>query len=409
MSQPEPICIVGAGLAGSRAVSALRKAGFDGRLMLLGEEDEEPYDRPPLSKAYLLGRTDRSKLRLLPETFFSDQAVEWRRGVSAVEIRPGERRLVLSDGTVAPYLKLLLTTGSEAVTLRVPGSALDGVETLRKLSEAETLRDRLLRGPKVLVIGGGFLGCELAAVARQRGCQVALLEAGPAAVTGMGKEAGASVTQLHRERGVEIRFSTSFLRFHGDRRVEAASLSDGTRVQCDLALVCVGALPRAELGVAAGLRVSDGILVNRHGQTSDPAIFAAGDVARFWYPALRRRIRLEHWDNAQHQGLHAAAAMLGSRAPFRRLPYFWSEQYDSTLQMVGIPAPGQPQVIRGDPLTFNFSILYLQGPFITACLAVNRFADLTAARRLIGQRMVVDSQILARPDTDLRQLSQGMG
>ncbi|HVD03373.1 MAG TPA: FAD-dependent oxidoreductase [Candidatus Dormibacteraeota bacterium] len=409
MSAPQPICVVGAGLAGSRAVFALRKGGFEGRVLLLGAEEEPPYDRPPLSKEYLMGRMDRSRLLLLPPTYYRDQAIEWHGGTRVVEIHRGDRRLVLSDGRQVTYQKLLLTTGSDPSTLDLPGSELEGVGTVRDLSDADELRSRLLQRPRVLVIGAGFLGCELAAVARELGCPVVVAEAGPAVMSGMGAEASAFITRLHRERGVDLRCSTAVLRLHGRARVEAASLSDATRVDCDLVLMCVGARPRTELAVATGLRVSDGILTDSHCRTSDPAIFAAGDVARFWHPGLRRRIRLEHWDNAQRQGLHAGAAMLGSPALYQPLPYFWSEQYDSTLQRVGIPGPHQTQVNRGDPLSSSFSIVYLNGPVVTAWLAVNRVSELTAARRLIGQRTEVDPQALARPATDLQGLAQSSG
>jgi len=405
MAGPEVIGIVGAGLAGGRAAAALREHGFNGRVVLIGDEADLPYERPPLSKAYLLGQLPRARLLLRPAQYYLDQGIELRLNTVGLELEPRRRRLRLDDGSELGYHRLLLATGSTPRHLDLPGAGLEGVMSLRTLPEADRLRGLLQSRPRVVVLGAGFLGCELAAAARTSGCPVRMVELGGSALPSMGAEIGEFVVGLHRRHGVEIEFQRSAVEFQGDRRVEAVVLDDGLRLPCDLALVCVGSQPNSELALAAGLEVADGVLVDRDGRSSDPAIFAAGDLASVWDPGLGRRLRLEHWDSAQRQGAHTAATMLGIPDARPALPYFWSEQYDAMIQQVGLVSPAQAVVVRGRPADNSFSVFHLEDGAVAACVAVNRFPDLAAARRLIPAGVPVDPDVLGDPGTDLRQLA----
>ena len=408
MAPGEVFCIVGAGLAGGRAAAALRELGFEGRVVLVGEELDPPYERPPLSKAFLLGQLPRARLLLRPAAYYQEQGIELRLGARALEVKPLEHRLRLQDGSRLSYDRLLLATGSTARRLTVPGSDLDGVMTLRTVQESERLQALLEVRPQVLVAGAGFLGCELAAAARARGCEVRLVEFGPSAMPSMGPQVGEFVARLHRRHGVELEFQQEVTGFKGGQRVEAAVLADGRTVPCDLALVCVGATPNSELAQSAGLEMADGVLVDANCRSSDQDIFIAGDLASVWNPELGRRLRLEHWDSAQRQGPHAAAAMLGTHQPYAPLPYFWSEQYDAMIQQVGLLAPDQQVVVRQGPSDASFAAFHMRRGSVVACVAVNRYPDLAAARRLIASGAEVAAGALADPATDLRHLAAGL-
>ena len=399
-------CIVGAGLAGGRAASALRERGFGGRLVLLGDEAEPPYERPPLSKAYLAGELARDKLWLRPAAAYRELAIEWRpqTTVSAVDLKA--RRLRLTEGSAITFDRLLLATGSRPRALEIPGSQLAGVSTYRTLADADALDRELGRDPRVLVVGGGFLGTELAAVARRRGCRVSLVELGEALLAPLGALAGAHCERLHRQAGVELHLGVTVRSFLGGARLEAAELSDGRSLPCDLALVCVGATPNSELAGEAGLAIDPGVVVDERGRSSDPAVHAAGDVASWWSPLEGRRIRVEHYDNAHQQGVFAAGAMLGDSAAYEPVPYFWTEQYESLVQEVGFCAGEGRAVLRGDPESRSFAVFHLGQGRLLGCVAVNRFPDLAAARRLIASRAPVTAELLGDAGLDLRAWSR---
>ncbi|MGH7758367.1 MAG: NAD(P)/FAD-dependent oxidoreductase, partial [Candidatus Dormibacteria bacterium] len=333
-------CIVGAGMAGGRAAESLRHLGFDGRLLLLGDEAEPPYERPPLSKAYLNGELERSRVFLRSETFYRDQGVEWRPGVSVTALELEPLSLKLSDGEEVRGDQVLLATGSRPAQLSVPGSDLDGVFTYRDLSDADGLIQKLAERPRLVVVGGGFLGTELAAAARRRDCEVTVLELGPRLLAPLGHLVAEHCTRLQIESGVGIRLQARVASLLGRSRVEAAELADGSRIDCDLVLVCVGATPRIELAQRAGIACAEGILVDEHCRSSHPNVFAAGDVASWWSPHWRRRLRLEHYDNAQQQGLYVATAMLGGTDAHDPLPYFWTEQPGAMVQVAGVALGG---------------------------------------------------------------------
>jgi 3-phenylpropionate/trans-cinnamate dioxygenase ferredoxin reductase subunit len=374
--------------------------------MLVGAEGEPPYDRPPLSKAYLTGQMHLEKLWLRPLDYYRQQAIELVPG-HAASLDPQARRVGLAGGESLRYEKLLITTGSRARELAVAGAQLDGVQTVRTLADADRLRQRLASRPRVLVVGAGFLGCELAAAASTMGCEVAVAEAAAAPLIALGEPVSRFVLELHREHGVDIECGTTIAEFRGGERLEAAVLGDGRLVACEVALVCVGATPSIELAVDAGLAMDGAIPVDGSCRSADPNVFAAGDVAAMWHEEIGRRLRLEHWDNAIRQGPHAARAMLGDRSPYTAIPYFWSEQYDMTLQQVGLPEAASELVLRSGPTADRFSLFGLAAGVVVSCVAVNQFRDLMAARRLIGSQQKVGSAALTDPEVDLRALAAG--
>ncbi len=393
-------------MAGGRAAGALRDLGFDGRLLLLGEEPEPPYERPPLSKAYLNGELPRNKLFLRPAAYYPEQEIEWRPGVSALALDLDDRRLQLSDGELVRFDRLLLATGSTPTALGVPGAQLPGVLTYRTLEDCERLTAELDHHPQVVVVGGGFLGTELAAAARHRGCRVSLIELAPSLVSPLGEAVGEFCAQLHMDAGVELLLGERVRRFAGTERVELVELESGATVPCDLALICVGARPNSGLAETAGLATDPGVVVDEHCRTASPEVLAAGDIASWWSPRWARRLRLEHYDNAQHQGLYAAQAMLGETAPYDPLPYFWTEQYGVMIQLAGMVPSARRGVVRGDPHSGRFSVFHLEQGRLRGCVAVNRFPDLAAARRLIVARVEVSVERLQDPLFDLRSWSQ---
>lgn len=397
-----PICVVGGGLAAGRAAEGLRTLGFEGELTVFTEEPSLPYERPPLSKAYLRGELGSERLLTRPAAYYEQQDIRVRTGTRVAAIDRERHRLRLANGEEAPYRRLLLATGSRAARPRLPGSHLDGVETLRTLGDAERLQAAVREGGRVLIVGGGFLGCELAASLRSMGAEVLVLEAGSLPLAQMGEMVGSLAVQRHAAHGVEIACGVTATELSGGSRLEAATLSDGRRWSCELAVLSTGAEPRVELALEAGLDVGDGILVDTRCATSDSDIFAAGDVAGFWHPELGHRLRLEHWDNAQLQGQHAAGAMLGDPAAYSPLPYFWTEQYDLLVQQVGLLGRELPLVVRGDPRSGRFSIFQMEGRRVTACLAINRYPDLKQGRRLIQNRIEVKPQDLADLEVDLK-------
>lgn len=400
MTQPL-YCIVGAGLAGGRAAEALREFGFEGRVVLLGAEADPPYERPPLSKAYLKGELPRAKLYLRAPDFYREREIEWRPGTTVTELDLGRHRLRLDQGEELGFDKLLLATGSRPRLAKVEGADLLGVRAYRTVADADWLHTQLGASPRVLVLGGGFLGTELAGLARRAGCQVTVVEAGDRLVAPLGKTVSGYCADLHRQAGVELLLEESVARFLGGSRLEAARLGGGRTIPCDLALVCIGAEPGSELAAAAGLEVDPGVVVDQRLRTRDKAVWAAGDVASWWSERWGRRLRVEHYDNAHQQGRFVATAMLGESAAYDPLPYFWTEQLEQMIQQVGLISEGDEAVLRGDPESGKFAVFYLRQGSLSGCLAVNRFPDLAAARRLIAARVPVASELLGDPSLDL--------
>ena len=384
MAEGQAYVIIGASLAGAKAAETLREEGFGGSIVLLGSEADRPYERPPLSKGYLLGKTDRSSLFVHEEHWYGRNQVDLRPGVTATAIDRGARRVELDTGDAVGYDRLLLTTGAHPRVLQVPGGDLDGVHYLRTTAESEALATALAPIPgeetRVVIAGGGWIGLEVAAAAREKGCAVTVLEPEPTPLhRQVGPELGERFAELHRAHGVEFRLGDSARELRGhEGRVTAVLTSDGAELPADVVVVAIGAAPSVALAEAAGLETAapeagGGVLVDAALRTSDPEIFAAGDVASVAHPLLGRRVRVEHWANALHGGPAAARAMIGQPVSYDRVPYFFSDQYDLGMETSGLPEPGHyDQVVyRGDPATLEFIAFWLSGGAVVAGMNVN--------------------------------------
>ncbi|WP_406044961.1 FAD-dependent oxidoreductase [Micromonospora sp. NBC_00898] len=348
----ENFVIVGAGLAGARAAQTMREEGFDGRVILLGEEPERPYERPPLSKGLLLGTTPRRAVHVHDADWYEANHVELRTATQVTGIDRDARQVVLDDGERLGYDKLLLTIGSTPRRLDVPGADLDGVRYLRTLADSDRIAEALTDQAHLVVIGAGWIGLEIAAAARQQGAAVTVVEVADLPLQRvLGDQVARVFADLHQSHGVTFRFGAGVRQLRGSGRVSSVLLTDGTELPADTVVVGVGIQPNVQLAEAAGLKVEDGIVTDARLLTSDPHIYAAGDVANAYQPLLGRHIRVEHWANALNGGPAAARSMLGQQVEYARLPYFFSDQYDLGMEYSGWAAPdGYDRVVfRGDP------------------------------------------------------------
>jgi 3-phenylpropionate/trans-cinnamate dioxygenase ferredoxin reductase component len=406
MTTDRTFVIVGASLAGAKAAETLRAEGFVERVVLIGAEDERPYERPPLSKDYLRGEAERETVYVHPEGFYAEHDIELRLGRTAVSLNVAGRELALDDGERLRYDRLLLATGAEPRRLSIPGGELDGVLYLRSVADCDALRGRLDRGGAVVVIGAGWIGAEVAASARQRGLDVTVID--PLTVPlerVLGTEVGAVYRDIHLDHGVQMLLGTSVEAFEGGTAVERVRTSDGRELECDFVVVGVGVQPRTGLAAQAGLAVDNGILVDEHLQTGAPGVFAAGDVANAHHPFYGERIRVEHWANALHQGPVAARAMLGEPDVYDRLPYFFSDQYDVGMEYAGFARTWDRVIFRGDPATREFIAFWLSGNRVVAGMNVNVWDVIDPIQRLIGERVAVDDRRLADSDVPLEELA----
>jgi len=403
--------IVGAGLAGHSAATALRQNGFDGDITLIGDEPARPYERPPLSKQFIQGVRAAGELYFHTLEQYAEQGIELKLGRRATALDVARQQLTLDDGEQIGYDKLLLTTGASPIRLRQPGFDLPGVHYLRTLADATELGEQLRQGDKrVVVIGAGFIGSEVAASARMLGNAVHLVDLLPLPmVTALGDTLGELFAEVHRRQGVDLHMLSRVDELRGNGHVEAAVLAGGEQIDCDLVIVGVGVRPNVELAREAGIEVDNGIVVNELSETSAPNIYAAGDVAHWWHPGRGRRFRVEHYDNAGEHGAAAARSMLGMGEPYIPLPYFWSDQYDINLQYVGYPEAWDELVLRGDLDAFAVTAFFLSGGHVCAAATVNRPRELRSARRICEARAVLDPATLADPSTDLRALSRNLG
>jgi 3-phenylpropionate/trans-cinnamate dioxygenase ferredoxin reductase component len=394
--------IVGASLAGAKAAETLRSEGFDGRVLLIGEEPERPYERPPLSKDYLRGDADRHKVYVHDETFYADHDIELRTNTMVTALHPDHHTVELEGGEAVRYDRLLLTTGAAPRRLQVPGADLDGVHYLRSLADADHLAGALRDADRIVVIGAGWIGSEVAAAARQLGCDVALIDPGRVPLQRvLGTEVGVVYRDLHASHGVHLHLDAGVDSLHGAGRVEEVRLTDGTRLPADLVVVGVGAAPRVELAAAAGLAVDNGIVVDAHLRTRAGDVFAAGDVASAFHPTFRSRIRVEHWANAAHQGAAAAKNMLGTPSVYDRVPYFFSDQYELSMEYSGYATTWDRVVFRGDPAEGKFIAFWLAAGVVVAGMNANVWDVTDPVQHLIRQRAAVDVDRLADPDTPL--------
>lgn len=401
MSTQTEFVIIGGGLAAAKAVEALRTAGFEGRITVVSEEKHRPYLRPPLSKDYLQGKATLDSLFVHPADWYRDQQVDLRLGETATSIQRATQTVTLSGSSDLHYDKLLLATGSRPRRLTLPGADLSGIHYLRRIEDSDAIRGAFARGDRVTIIGAGWIGLETAAAAREAGCDVTVVEtASLPLVKVLGSEAAQVFADLHVQHGVNLRLGARLRDFTGDSdRVTDVRLEDGSEIPTDTVIVGVGIDPNVTLAEAAGIDVDDGVLVDEHLRSSDPDVFAVGDVANAYNPKLGRRIRVEHWANALHQPEVAALGMMGRDAQYDRLPYFYSDQYDVAMEYIGFAEPGHYDqvVFRGDVAGRRFIAFWLVEGRVLAGMNVNTPDVVDAITSLIESGRRVDVARLADP------------
>ncbi|MEN5169537.1 FAD-dependent oxidoreductase [Brevundimonas pondensis] len=398
------VFIIGAGHAGGSAAALLRQYGFDGEIVLAGEEAAAPYQRPPLSKAWLKGEAGLEDLLLRPESFYAEQNIDLRTGVTATAIDAAAKSVTFADETVEAYDVLILATGSTARRLAIPGADRPDLLELRTLEHAERLKAALAPGKRLAVVGGGYVGLEAAASARALGAEAVVIERMDRVLARVASETlSAFFTDLHRRHGVEILTGAEVSGFEDD----GVRLADGTLITADAVLVGVGALAREALARTAGLACENGVVVDETARTSDPSIYAIGDVTHRPIPVHGGRMhRLESVPNALEQAKQAAAAIVGRAAPAPEVPWFWSDQYDVKLQIAGLPFDADRQVVRGDPAGGAFAVFHLNGDRIVSVEAVNAPAEFMGGRLLIGKATPVDAVLLADPAMSMKAVAK---
>jgi len=398
--------IAGASLAGAKAAETLRDEGFDGEIVLLGSELERPYERPPLSKGYLLGNDERDSFYLHAVGWYLEHAVDLREGVTATAIDRGTATVAVSGPAgeeELSYDKLLLATGASPRRLNFPGSDREEVLYLRTIADSDRLRSAFRPGTRVVVAGAGWIGLETAAAARTADCAVTVLEPQPGALHDqLGPELGAVFAGLHQAHGVEFRFGERPVEFRPGMVISSA----GAQIPADVLVVGIGAAPNDDLAARAGLETGNGVLTDEALRTSDPNVFAAGDVANSFHPLLGRRVRVEHWANALNGGPAAARSMLGQSVSYDPVPYFYSDQYDLGMECAGLPSPGRyDQVLyRGDRDAMEFIAFWLSGGAVIAGMNVNVWDVSDDIQSLIRSARPVDPSRLTNPDIPLTDL-----
>ncbi|MFO7251346.1 MAG: FAD-dependent oxidoreductase [Actinomycetes bacterium] len=415
------IVIIGAGLAGARAAETLRAEGYTGELVLVGAEREHPYERPPLSKGYLQGSAELSSVYVHEPGWYGEQGVELRLGVAATAIDRAARRVLLADGSALPYERLLLATGATPRRLQVPGADLAGVHYLRTIADSQALREAFARGGEVVIAGAGWIGLETAAAARQAGCEVTVVEPDPAPLYRvLGPEVGGIFARLHERHGVRFRFGAAVTELRGAEpaepggedagrglapgRVREVALSTGEVLRADTVVAGIGVTPNVELAREAGLEVDDGVVTDASLRTADPAIWAAGDVARSFNPLLGRHIRVEHWANARNGGPAAARAMLGERVVYDRVPYFYSDQFELGMEFSGDITGHDEIVYRGSVEDLEFIAFWLRHGTVVAAMNVNVWEVVADLQALIRSGRPVEAKRLADPNVPLAEV-----
>jgi 3-phenylpropionate/trans-cinnamate dioxygenase ferredoxin reductase subunit len=401
----ERIVIVGAGQSGAQAVATLRSEGFAGDITLVGDEPYAPYQRPPLSKAYLMGTMERDRLFLKPDAFYREAKCDLILGVAATKIERDAHKVILSDGRALAYDKLLLATGSRVRPIRCPGSELSGIHYLRGIADVDALRELVGQGKKLAIVGGGYIGLEVAAVAAKRGVDVTVFEAMDRL---MARAVSVPVSdfyaKVHRAAGVKVLLDTGVEAFEGTDKLEAIR-AGGKSYPTDVALVGIGIVPNVELAREAGLGCDDGIVVNeRSAATGDPAIFAAGDCTRH-IGREGTALRLECVQNAIDQAKHAALSMLGKPSVYKEVPWFWSDQYDLKLQIAGLARPTDHLVLRGSPDARKFAVFHLRDGAIAAVEAVNAAPEYLVGKRLIAEGKKIAPERLADTSVPMKTIA----
>jgi len=401
--------IVGASLAGAKAAETLREEGFGGPIALIGEEEERPYERPSLSKDYLLGKAERETIYVHPQAWYADHGVDLRLGTLVTRVDPLAHEVTLADGSLIGYGKLLLATGSAPRRLPLPGADAEGVLYLRRVGDSDRIRTTLQTATRIAVIGAGWIGLETAAAARSAGVEVTVLEAAELPLLRvLGREVAESFAGLHREHGVDLRFGVQVAEITGSGgQADGVRLADGSHIPADAVVVGVGITPNSQLAEAAGLEVGNGIVVDAGLRSSDPDIYAAGDVANAYHPLLGRHVRVEHWANALNQPQVAARAMLGQDVAYDLVPYFYTDQYDLGMEYAGYVEPGgyDRVVFRGDVEGREFVAFWLRGGRVLAGMNVNIWDVNEMIQAIVRGGRTVDASRLADPGVPLDEFA----
>ena len=402
----ERIVIVGAGHAAGQAAASLRQEGYEGEIVIIGDEPHLPYQRPPLSKQYLLGEHGLERgVYLRPEKFYTDKNVEVRVGVTVTAIDTAAKTVTTNDGDTIGYSKLLIATGSRPRILNIPGSDLDGIFYMRTIADVDRIKAAMETAKNMVIVGGGYIGLEVASVAVTHGLQVSVLEMESRILQRVTTpEMSEFYHQLHTSRGVNILTETTVSGFEGENGKVTGVLSGDKSIPADIVVVGIGIVPNVEIAAEAGLEVDNGIVVDDHCRASAPDVYAAGDCTNHPSPLLGRRLRLESVPNAMEQARVAAANMCGGDKIYDAVPWFWSDQYELKLQMVGFSSDGDTQVVRGDKSANQFAVFYLKDGKVVAVDAVNSPREFMVCKQLYGKP--VDPALLADPETDLKSLMQ---
>ena len=405
MDSPESIVVVGGGLAGGKAVETLRDEGYDGRLVLVAQEPEPPYERPPLSKDYLRGEAARDTVYVNDAEWYEEHDVELRTGTEVTAIDVPGNGLEISGGERLRWDRLLLATGAEPRRLDIPGADLGAVLYLRTIADSLRLRQTIEAGGRLVVVGAGWIGAEAAASARQMGMEVTLLERRDVPLENvLGATVGGIYADIHRDHGVELLTGVEIAAIEGDGRAERVRLGDGRTIDCAAVLAGVGVAPRTTLAEAAGLEVDNGVLVDATLRTSASGVYAAGDIAAHMHPFYGRRVRVEHWANALNQGPAAARNMLGRDEAYDRIPYFFSDQYEVGMEYSGLARGDDEVVLRGDPAERELIAFWLEDGRVVAGMNINIWDVTDPIQSLIRSRAQVDPDRLRDPDVPLESL-----
>ena len=404
------VVIIGAGHAGGSAAAELRRSGFTGPITLIGDEPLPPYERPPLSKAWLKGETDADKLALKPASFYPGADIDLRLSTSATAIDRAAKTVTLSTGEALPYDTLILATGARARRIPLPGLDLGNVLELRNAADADRLKAVLVPGARLAVVGGGYIGLEAAASARALGAEVTVIEREPRVLARVACEILSNFFQdFHRAQGVIIEVNAQVAALEGsDGRVTGVRLGDGRLIPCDAALIGVGAVPNQELASEAGLACNNGIVVDLAARTEDPAVFAIGDCTQRRLPLYDRVVRLESVPNALEQARQAAASICGKPLPAPEVPWFWSDQYDLRLQIAGIPFDATRIVVRGDIAAGKFALFHLlEDGTVQAVEAVNASTEFMGGRRIVQRRKKLTAERISDLSVTMQELASG--
>jgi 3-phenylpropionate/trans-cinnamate dioxygenase ferredoxin reductase subunit len=405
MNSKQTFVIVGGGLTGAKAAETLRTEGFSGRIVLIGAEPDRPYERPPLSKEFLRGEAEGPPF-VHEETYYSEHDIELETGIVVSAIDPDAREVVIEPDRRLRYDSLLLSTGAEPRRLPIPGDDLDGVHYLRDLGNSRAIGERFSPGQPLVVVGAGWIGAEVAASARQKGCEVTLIERGSLPLqTVLGDELGTIYRDVHVDNGVKLLPETAVERFEGDKAVERVITADGTAIETGFVVVGIGVVPRVELAEAAGLPVDNGVLVGADLASDVSGIFAAGDVANAQHPFYGHRLRVEHWANALNQGPAAAKSMLGQPVSYDEIPYFFSDQFDTGMEYSGLSSRENEVVFRGDREGREFIAFWIADDRVVAGMNFNVWDVHDEIRELIRSRARVNRDALTDPDTPLDQVA----